>query len=78
MCIRDSIVKIAALEAESSTIVDHIMELYKKADVEEKRAAELRAIQEKINRDEIEALKFQGQHLDGLLRMFGPGGNKPT
>ena len=72
------IVKIAALEAESSTIVDHIMELYKKADVEEKRAAELRAIQEKINRDEIEALKFQGQHLDGLLRMFGPGGNKPT
>ncbi|KAH8069222.1 dynein heavy chain binding protein [Aureococcus anophagefferens] len=72
------IVKIAAFEAESSTIVDHIMELYKKADVEEKRAAELRAIQEKINRDEIEALKFQGQHLDGLLRMFGPGGNKPT
>lgn len=68
------IVRIRELEDGNNEIVDHIMELYKKTDVLEKRATELRNIQDKNNRDEIEALKFQGQHLDGLLRMFGPGG----
>lgn len=68
----ERITRIHELEEGNKAIVDDIMELYKKADVLEKRAAELRGFREKANRDEIEALKFQGQHLDGLLRMFGP------
>lgn len=70
----DLIVRIHDLEEGNKDIVDVIMELYKKTDVLEKRAAELRSFRDKHNRDEIEALKFQGQHLDGLLRLFGPSG----
>ena len=41
-------------------------------EVVEKRASEHKAMADKKRKDEIDFLKYQGQHLDQFLRQLGP------
>ena len=50
-----------------------MLELRNKVDVIEKREAERRALAEKKRKDEIDFVKYQGQHLDTFLKSLGGG-----
>ncbi|RHY32905.1 hypothetical protein DYB32_002128, partial [Aphanomyces invadans] len=51
-----------------------VLELTNKLEVIEKRGSERRALQEKRYKEEIEFLKYQGQHLDAFLKSAGGAG----
>ncbi|TYZ67700.1 hypothetical protein PybrP1_005814, partial [[Pythium] brassicae (nom. inval.)] len=57
------------LEGESK-----VLELSSKLELIEKRATERKALQDKKCKEEIDFLKYQGQHLDAFLKSAGGGG----
>jgi dynein light intermediate chain len=48
-----------------------VAELRNKVEVTEKRAVERKALEDKKRKDELDFLKYQGQHLDSFLRQLG-------
>jgi len=63
--------KIADLTASKKDLQNQVMELRNKVEVIEKRANERRSLQEKKRKEEIDFLKYQGQHLDQFLKQIG-------
>lgn len=51
-----------------------VLELTSKLELIEKRATERKALQDKKFKEEIDFLKYQGQHLDAFLKSAGGGG----
>ena len=66
--------QIAELEEQKKEKENHVLELRNKVDVIEKRENEHKALEDKKRKEEIDFLKYQGQHLDSFLRQLG--GNK--
>ena len=64
--------RIAELEAENKDLENRVLELRNGVEVVEKRASEHKAMADKKRKDEIDFLKYQGQHLDQFLRQLGP------
>mmetsp|Transcript_35539 Transcript_35539/g.36214 ORF Transcript_35539/g.36214 Transcript_35539/m.36214 type:complete len:237 (+) Transcript_35539:175-885(+) len=59
-----------ALEAEKSQLELEVQELRSKLDIVEKREAERRAADEKRRKEELDFLKYQGQHLDSFSKQM--------
>ncbi|EGB09524.1 hypothetical protein AURANDRAFT_58909 [Aureococcus anophagefferens] len=68
--------RIAELEAENKDLENQVLELRNGVEVIEKRENEHKAVEDKKRKDEIDFLKYQGQHLDAFLRQLGPVGGK--
>ena len=68
--------RVAELEAENKDLENRVLELRNGVEVVEKRASEHKAMADKKRKDEIDFLKYQGQHLDAFLRQLGPVGGK--
>lgn len=66
--------KIEELGEAKKDLQNQVLELRNKVEVIEKRATERRQLQEKKRKEEIEFLKYQGQHLDQFLKTLGGGG----
>ena len=64
--------RVAELEAENKDLENRVLELRNGVEVVEKRASEHKAMADKKRKDEIDFLKYQGQHLDQFLRQLGP------
>eukprot|EP00937_MAST-01D_sp_MAST-1D-sp2_P000088 g88.t1 len=63
--------KIESLSDNKRSLENQVLELRNKVDVIEKREAERRALAEKKRKDEIDFVKYQGQHLDTFLKSLG-------
>jgi dynein light intermediate chain len=63
--------EIAALEGGNTEVDYRISQLRAKLDLTEKRNAELRALEEKKRKEEIDYLKSQGSHLDAFMKQMG-------
>ncbi|KDO30339.1 hypothetical protein SPRG_05050 [Saprolegnia parasitica CBS 223.65] len=68
--------RIHVLTEEKREYENKVLELTNKLEVIEKRSSERRALQEKRYKEEIEFLKYQGQHLDAFLKSAGGGASK--
>ena len=68
--------RISELEAENKDLENQVLELRNGVEVIEKRENEHKAVEDKKRKDEIDFLKYQGQHLDAFLRQLGPVGGK--
>ena len=64
--------RIGALEGQNKDLENNVLELRNGVEVIEKRENEHKAVQDKKRKDEIDFLKYQGQHLDAFLRQLGP------
>merc|ERR1719230_821889 len=64
----------AELEEQKKEKENHVLELRNKVEVIEKRENEHKALEDKKRKEEVDFLKYQGQHLDSFLRQLG--GNK--
>lgn len=71
--LEEQIERIKAKKAESEAT---LAALANKLELVEKRAAERRALQDKKFKDELDFLKYQGQHLDAFLKSAGGGAGK--
>lgn len=60
----------SSLEAEKLQLELEVQELRSKLDIIEKREAERRQADEKRRKEEIDFLKYQGQHLDSFLKQM--------
>ncbi|KAG7393507.1 Axonemal dynein light intermediate polypeptide 1 [Phytophthora pseudosyringae] len=65
--------QIASLQRDKEESGSKVAELTNKLEVIEKRAAERKALQEKKFKEELDFLKYQGQHLDAFLKSAGGG-----
>jgi dynein light intermediate chain len=65
--------QIASLQRDKEESESRVAELTNKLEVIEKRAAERKALQEKKFKEELDFLKYQGQHLDAFLKSAGGG-----
>ncbi|GMF17754.1 unnamed protein product [Phytophthora fragariaefolia] len=65
--------QIASLQRDKEESESKVAELTNKLEVIEKRAAERKALQEKKFKEELDFLKYQGQHLDAFLKSAGGG-----
>jgi len=65
--------KIGSLEIAKKELENQVMEGRNKVEVIEKRANERRALEEKKRREELDFLRYQGQHLDSFQRQLGGG-----
>jgi dynein light intermediate chain len=68
--------RIEELERENKDLENQVLELRNGVEVIEKRENEHKAVEDKKRKDEIDFLKYQGQHLDAFLRQLGPVGGK--
>jgi len=66
--------QIAELEEQKKEKENHVLELRNRVEVIEKRENEHKALEDKKRKEELDFLKYQGQHLDSFLRQLG--GNK--
>lgn len=66
--------KIDELSEAKKDLQNQVLELRNKVEVIEKRATERRQLEEKKRKEEIDFLKYQGQHLDQFLKTLGGGG----
>mmetsp|Transcript_177582 Transcript_177582/g.432029 ORF Transcript_177582/g.432029 Transcript_177582/m.432029 type:complete len:236 (+) Transcript_177582:86-793(+) len=66
--------KIEELTEAKKDLQNQVLELRNKVEVIEKRATERRQLEEKKRKEEIDFLKYQGQHLDQFLKTLGGGG----
>eukprot|EP00753_Platysulcus_tardus_P001957 PLAT11597.1.p2 GENE.PLAT11597.1~~PLAT11597.1.p2 ORF type:complete len:262 (-),score=77.24 PLAT11597.1:216-944(-) len=64
--------KITTLEARKADLQNQVLELRNRVEVVEKRASERRALEEKKRKEELNFLKYQGQHLDSFLKSIRP------
>ena len=62
--------QVASLETEKSQLELEVQELRSKLDIVEKREAERRAADEKRRKEELDFLRYQGQHLDSFLKQM--------
>lgn len=62
-----------ALEKDVTSLESQLQELRNKVEVIEKREAEKRNLEEKRRKEEIDFLKYQGQHLEAFLKQLGAG-----
>lgn len=60
----------AALEREKAALELEVQELRSKLEIVEKREVERKAADEKRRKDELDFLKYQGQHLDNFLKQM--------
>lgn len=60
--------KAAELEAKKISLENQVTDLKYKVEVIEKRAAELRALDQKKQSQEVDFLKYQSEHLEGFLK----------
>lgn len=58
------------LEAEKAQLELELQELRSKFDMMEKRENERRSADEKRRKEELDFLKYQGQHLDSFLKQM--------
>ncbi|KAG7401212.1 hypothetical protein PHYBOEH_002396 [Phytophthora boehmeriae] len=65
--------QIASLQQNKEEGESKVAELTNNLEVIEKRAAERKALQEKKFKEELDFLKYQGQHLDAFLKSAGGG-----
>ena len=63
--------QIAALQESKQALEYKAVELRNRVEMTEKRNAELRGLEDKRRKEEIEFLKYQGQHLDSFLKQIG-------
>ncbi|TMW57383.1 hypothetical protein Poli38472_003308 [Pythium oligandrum] len=63
--------RIAALQHEKQEHESKVLELTNRLELIEKRATERRALQDKKFKEELDFLKYQGQHLDAFLKSAG-------
>lgn len=66
--------KIEELTEQKKDLQNNVLELRNKVEVNEKRANERRQLEEKKRKEEIDFLKYQGQHLDQFLKHLGVSG----
>merc|ERR1712139_211007 len=66
--------QIAELEEQKKEKENQVLELRNRVEVIEKRENEHKALEDKKRKEEIDFLKYQGQHLDSFLRQLGPAG----
>uniref|UniRef100_A0A7S1GAQ8 Dynein light chain n=1 Tax=Bicosoecida sp. CB-2014 TaxID=1486930 RepID=A0A7S1GAQ8_9STRA len=66
--------KIEELSEAKKDLQNQVLELRNKVEVIEKRATERRQLEEKKRKEEIDFLKYQGQHLDQFLKTLGGPG----
>jgi len=62
---------VAELEKTKAGLETTVAELRHKLGVVEKRCNERKALEDKKRKEELEFLKYQGQHLDSFLRQLG-------
>jgi len=65
--------EIEGLEATKKELENQVLELRNKVEVSEKRGNERKTLEDKKRKEEIDFLKYQGQHLDSFLRQLGGG-----
>eukprot|EP00752_Nemacystus_decipiens_P007534 g6733.t1 len=63
--------QIARLEENKKELELHVSELRNKVEVIEKGESERRAVDDKKRKEEVDFLKYQGQHLDSFLKQIG-------
>ncbi|KAG5179863.1 p28 protein [Tribonema minus] len=63
--------EIAQLEESKQALEYRAQELRNRVELMEKREAEQRSVEDKRRREEVEFLKYQGQHLDSFLKQIG-------
>ncbi|KAJ8608740.1 hypothetical protein CTAYLR_007803 [Chrysophaeum taylorii] len=63
--------QITKLEAEKVDLEDQVLELRNSVEVIEKMSSSHKAVEDKKRKEEIDFLKYQGQHLDAFLRQLG-------
>jgi dynein light intermediate chain len=66
--------QIKTLEQRKAELENEVLELRNKVEVIEKRENERRALEEKKRKEEVEFLKYQGQHFDQFLKSIGGSG----
>mmetsp|Transcript_17690 Transcript_17690/g.39213 ORF Transcript_17690/g.39213 Transcript_17690/m.39213 type:complete len:241 (-) Transcript_17690:1553-2275(-) len=62
--------QVEELESEKSQLELEVYELRSKLDIVEKREAERKAADDKRRKEELDFLKYQGQHLDSFLKQM--------
>lgn len=62
--------QVDAVEAEKSQLELEVQELRSKLEIIEKREAERKAADDKRRKEELDFLKYQGQHLDAFLKQM--------
>lgn len=65
--------KVQTLESECKGLEAEVQELRNKVETIEKRESEVRDLNEKRRKTEIDFLKYQGQHLDNFYKSVGGG-----
>jgi dynein light intermediate chain, axonemal len=65
--------RIAQLQLDKQQHEGKVLELTNKLELIEKRATERKAVQDKKCKEELDFLKYQGQHLDAFLKSAGGG-----
>merc|ERR1712070_938022 len=63
--------RIKSLQDTKRDLENQVLELRNKVEVIEKREAERKALDEKRRKEEVDFLKYQGQHLDTFLKSLG-------
>lgn len=62
--------EVAAMEAEKAKMELEVQELRSQLDIVEKREMERKSADEKRRKEELDFLKYQGQHLDSFLKQI--------
>jgi len=65
--------KITSLQSTKRDLENQVLDLRNKVEVIEKRESERRGLEEKKRQEEVDFLKYQGQHLDSFLKSLGGG-----
>ena len=60
--------QVKELEAQKKQLEGQVVDLVHKVEVIEKRAAERRQLEQKKQKEEIEFLKYQSEHLESFLK----------
>jgi dynein light intermediate chain len=63
--------RISTLQSSKRDLENQVLELRNKVEVIEKRESERKALEEKKRKEEVDFLKYQGQHLDTFLKSLG-------
>jgi dynein light intermediate chain len=63
--------RISTLQSSKRDLENQVLELRNKVEVIEKRESERKALEEKKRKEEVDFLKYQGQHLDTFLKSVG-------
>lgn len=66
--------QIGTLDTRKRDLENRVVELRHKVEVIEKRENERRLLDEKRRKEELEFLKYQGQHFDQFLKSIGGSG----